>query len=103
MRYTEDISILVTQPFRFFLTLLTNCNMYSVSKKIQLIEEVLRLDNNSVLKELESVLKKSRNTTLVDKKSSAHDLLGQWTEKDSELIEKAIESGCEQIHPDERT
>ncbi len=74
--------------------------MYSDSKKIQLIEEVLKLDNNTILKELELVLKKSRKPALT-KKSSAHDLLGLWSVKDSELIEKAIEQGCEQIHPDE--
>ena len=70
--------------------------MYSDSKKIQLIEEVLRLDNNSVLKELESVLKKSKKIPSI-KKRSAHDLLGQWSKMDSELIEKAIKEGCEQI------
>lgn len=73
--------------------------MYSDSKKIQLIEEVLKLDNSSILKELELVLKKSRKSDLI--KKSAHDLLGLWSEKDTELIEKAIEQGCEQIHPNE--
>ncbi len=34
--------------------------MYSDSKKIQLIEEVLRLNDHDVLKELETVLKKSK-------------------------------------------
>lgn len=74
--------------------------MYSDSKKIQLIEEVLRLDNSVVLKELESVLRKSRKTA-VAKTGNAHDLLGQWSKKDADLIEKAIADGCEQIHADE--
>lgn len=73
--------------------------MYSDSKKIQLIEEVLRLDNNVVLKELESVLKKSKRK--VKKKARAHDLLGQWSKSDAALIEKAIADGCEQIRADE--
>ena len=34
--------------------------MYSDTKKIQLIEEVLKLDNEAVLKELETLLKKSK-------------------------------------------
>lgn len=34
--------------------------LYSDSKKIQLIEEVLRLNDHDVLKELEAVLKKSK-------------------------------------------
>jgi hypothetical protein len=74
--------------------------MYSDSKKIQLIEEVLRLDNSVVLKELESILKKSRKA-VVAKKGRAHDLLGQWSKSDGALIEKAIADGCEQIHADE--
>ena len=74
--------------------------MYSDSKKIQLIEEVLRLDNNGVLKKLESIIKKSRKTPTI-KKGHAHELLGQWSKKDSELIEKAIKEGCEQIHEHE--
>ncbi len=34
--------------------------MYSDSKKIQLIEEMLKTDDQSVLKELEVILKKSK-------------------------------------------
>ena len=74
--------------------------MYSDSKKIQLIEEVLRLDNDVVLKELESVLKKLKKT-VATKKGRAHDLLGQWSKSDAALIEKAIADGCDQIHADE--
>ena len=43
--------------------------MYSDSKKIQLIEEVLKLNDQGVLKELETILKKSR--TKVKKPTSA--------------------------------
>ena len=74
--------------------------MYSDSKKIQLIEEVLRLDNNSVLREVESILKRSRKSGLKTC-GSAYDLLGLWSKKDSELIEKAIEEGCEKIYLDD--
>ncbi|MBY0434563.1 MAG: hypothetical protein K2U26_10685, partial [Cyclobacteriaceae bacterium] len=70
------------------------------SKKIQLIEEVLRLDDNIVLKELESILKKSKKAGS-SKKSRAHDFLGQWSRSDAVLIEKAIADGCEQIQADE--
>ncbi len=73
--------------------------MYSDSKKIQLIEEVLRLENTAILREVESVLRKSRKPN--EKPGNAYDLLGQWSKKDSELIEKAIEAGCEQIYHDE--
>jgi hypothetical protein len=74
--------------------------MYSDSKKMQLIEEVLRLESSRVLKEIESVLKRSRKVAKRTKQP-AHDLLGQWSKEDAQLIERAIEEGCEQIHPDE--
>lgn len=73
--------------------------MYYDSKKIQLIEEVLRLESRAILKEVESVLKKSRKA--IRKTGSVYELLGQWSKKDSELIERAIEVGCGQIHADE--
>ena len=34
-------------------------------------------------------------------KRSAKDFLGRWSEKDAGTIEKIIEEGCEQIHPDD--
>ena len=74
--------------------------MYSDSKKLQLIEEVLNVDNHQVLKELETILKKSKKDKATNT-GSAHDFLGKWSKSDSRLIEKAIEDGCEQINPDE--
>ena len=74
--------------------------MYSDSKKIQLIEEVLRLENTGVLKKVEAIIRKSKKKP-VKKNSPAREFLGKWTKKESEVIEKAIEQGCEQIHLDE--
>jgi hypothetical protein len=74
--------------------------MYSDTKKIQLIEEVLRTENQQVLKEVEAILKKSRKIS-AKKLITAHDLSGQWSQKDAELIDKAIEDGCEKIYKDE--
>lgn len=34
-------------------------------------------------------------------KKSAHDFVGLLSKKDVQLMEKAIEEGCEQIHPDD--
>lgn len=73
--------------------------MYSDSKRTQLIQEMLRTENNDVLRKVESILKKSR--TPVSKKVKAHDFLGTWTTKDAELIDKAIEEGCEKIYLNE--
>ncbi len=73
--------------------------MFTESRKIHLIEEVLKVDNDAVLMALESVLKKSR--TDKNKKVSARDFLGLWSKKDAALIEKAIKEGCEQINTDD--
>lgn len=48
--------------------------MYSDSKKIQLIEEVLKLNDQSVIKELEAVIKRSKVKTK-QKKSPKQSLL----------------------------
>ena len=78
----------VTEPF-----------MFTESRKIQLIEEVIKTSNESTLREIESVLKEAK--TKKAKKNSAHTFLGLWTKKDARLIEKAIEEGCEQINADD--
>ncbi len=36
-----------------------------------------------------------------NKKPSAHDFIGLVSEKDTKLMNQAIEEGCEKIHPDD--
>lgn len=74
--------------------------MYQEALKLHLIEEVLKVKNEAILIELEAILKKHEQ----EKKpslSTAHDFLGAWSKEDAALIDKAIEEGCEQIHPDD--
>ncbi len=74
--------------------------MYADARKIDLIEAVLKISNEAILVELESVLK--RKPSHKNKKTiSAHDFSGIWSEKDALLIENAIVSACEQIHEDD--
>ena len=68
------------------------------TRKLNFIEEVLSLSNESVLSELENVLKKNESS---DPKSSFHDLLGIITEEEARVMEKEIEDACEQIHEDD--
>ena len=68
------------------------------TRKLNFIEEVLSLSNESVLSELENVLKKNESP---DPKSSFHDLLGIITEEEARVMEKEIEDACEQIHEDD--
>lgn len=74
--------------------------MYSEARKMHLIEEVIKTKNEAILIELESVLKKASKSN-DQPRPSAHDLVGLWSKDDADLIEKAIEEGCEQINPDD--
>jgi hypothetical protein len=59
--------------------------MYSDSKKIQLIEEVLRLDDPSVIKELEAVLKRSKIKTKTKSQAGKQKLLHELRESIKEV------------------
>lgn len=74
--------------------------MYAEARKINLIEAVLKVNNEAVLVELETVIKKTP-TVKKSTKKSAHDFVGLWSKKDALLIEKAIEESCEQINEDD--
>lgn len=70
--------------------------MFSESRRIHLIEEILRLKNEDTLTRVESILAESKEQR--NAKRSAHDFVGIWTKEDALLIEKAIEEGCEQVN-----
>ncbi|MDQ2720106.1 MAG: hypothetical protein M3Z26_10170 [Bacteroidota bacterium] len=73
--------------------------MQTETRKINLIQAVLKISNEATLSELESVLKKSKKRE--ERSLSAHDFLGVWSHMDADLIAKAIEDSCEQIHEDD--
>ncbi len=72
--------------------------MYADSRKIHIIEAVLKAKDEKILSKLEEVINQSAKSI---KKLSAKDFVGRWTSKDGEAIEKAIEEGCEQIDADD--
>lgn len=74
--------------------------MSSEARKIHLIEKVLKENNEVVLNELEAVFNKTENSK-GQSSFSAFELAGVWNKEDAALINKAIEEGCEQIHPDD--
>ena len=74
--------------------------MFTEARKINLIEAVLKVNNEATLIELETVLKKT-NPKKGKQLFSAHEFSGIWSKKDAALMEKAIEEGCEQIHEDD--
>lgn len=74
--------------------------MYTEARKLNLIEDVLKIKSETVLIELETIVKNAIKTKN-NKKVSAHTFLQSISKEDSELMECAIEEGCEQINPDD--
>ena len=74
--------------------------MYSEARKMHLIEDLIKVRNEAILIEIESIVKKAAVNREANR-PSAHDFVGLWSKEDAESIEKAIEEGCEQIHPDD--
>jgi hypothetical protein len=64
--------------------------MFTEARKIHLIEAVLKVSNEAVLVELETLIKKMP-AKQEKKKIWAYDFLGVWSKKDAALIEKAIQ------------
>ncbi len=72
--------------------------MYADSRKIHIIEAVLKAEDEKILSQFEQVIERAEQHV---KKRSAKDFVGVRNKEDAEAIEKAIEEGCEQIHPDD--
>jgi len=72
--------------------------MYSEARKLHLIEEVIKLQSDDALIQIERILKLASNKR--PKQSSAQ-LAGKISKEDLELMDRAIEEGCEQINPDD--
>jgi len=73
--------------------------MFGEAKKLHLIEEILKIESDAVLAAVETVIAKSK-LHAVGRKSFTS-FAGQWTPQEADALEKAIEEGCEQIHPDD--
>ena len=74
--------------------------MYAEAKKLHIIEEVLKIDNDKLLSALVDLLKvsgKSKDSATPGIKAFS----GIWTEKEAEEIEKIISESCETIDPDD--
>lgn len=73
--------------------------MYGEAKKLHLIEEILKIQNEAVLEEVETVIANSKLHAVGRK--SFKDLVGIWTEQEADEMKRIIEEGCEQINPDD--
>jgi hypothetical protein len=73
-------------------------SMYADSRKIHIIEAVLRVEDEKILSQIEQVIEKSQAN---GKKFSAQEFVGILSKEDALSMDKAIAEGCEQIHPDD--
>lgn len=73
--------------------------MSGEAKKLHLIEKLLKISDESVLEEVENVL--SRGKLQVAHKKSFKEFAGKMSDEEVMEMERIIEQGCEQIHPDD--
>jgi hypothetical protein len=78
----------------------TAANMYADARKIHLIEKVLKIDDESLLSDIESFIE-ARKTETPELGQTLQSLAGIWTNEEAEEIEKIIENSCENINPDD--
>lgn len=73
--------------------------MYGEAKKLHLIEEILKIENDNILDEVETVI--TRGITNATSRRSFKDFAGMMSDAEANNLEKIINEGCEQIHPDD--
>jgi UDP-glucose 6-dehydrogenase len=73
--------------------------MYAETRKMHLIEEVLKVNNDDTLTALETVFKKTK--TSKEKKASIYDFVGILTKKETSDMRKAIKESAETINADD--
>jgi hypothetical protein len=73
--------------------------MYGEAKKLHLIGEILKIENDSILDEVETVIIKNKLQSVSDKKFK--DFSGIWSVEEADEMKRIIEETCEQINPDD--
>lgn len=73
--------------------------MNGEARKLHLIEEILKIENDAVLQEVESVINRSKLEAVPRK--SIKDLAGTLSHEEAEEMKRVIEESCEQINPDD--
>lgn len=74
--------------------------MSAEAKKLHLIEEILKIDNDAVLEEVETLLNRSK-LHIVNGRRSFTSFAGMLNDEEANELERIINEGCEQIFPDE--
>jgi hypothetical protein len=71
--------------------------MYSEARKLHLIEEMLKVKNESVWIALENALKKKAEAKTGAEKHTIYDFLGILSDKEAKDMKNAIAEACEKI------
>ena len=74
--------------------------MHIETRKLHLIEEMLKVKSEATLAALENLLKSTNNKT-VKKTPSLKDFSGIWSKDEAEEMERIIAESCETINPDD--
>jgi hypothetical protein len=75
--------------------------MYSEAKKLHIIEEVLKVKNETTLSALENLLRKSKKDKTIKSKAGFSAFSGIWSNDEAEEIKKIIAESCETIDPND--
>ncbi len=70
--------------------------MYGEAKKLHLIEEILKVENDEILSEVETLLANSKLRAIGRK--DFNDFSGLLTNTEADEFEKIIKEGCETIN-----
>jgi len=74
--------------------------MHIETRKLHLIEEMLKVKSEATLSALEKLLKDTNNKT-VKKTPSLKYFSGIWSKDEAEEMERIIAESCETIHPND--
>ena len=66
-------------------------------KKIELIEAMLKIDEEAVLNKISNIIKEEKNIKKNKSQTKLEDFAGIWSKEDGEQMLKAIEETCEVI------
>lgn len=79
--------------------------MYSEARKLHIIEDLLKTDNDVILTQVELLLKQSKKTekdkNLVHDKDRFKEFVGIWTEEEADEISRIIEESCGTVNPED--
>ena len=73
--------------------------MYSETRKLHIIEAVLKTDNEATLEAIEMIVDKE--VTVLKPKSKFSDLLGVLTTEEADAMKQTIEENFEKINSDD--